>query len=101
MSDSSHNKLLHHIGTGFGFLFLIGYYLLMEQTGFSDWVIGFFPAGYEGAGLMLAIIISMTPGFFIWKHYNRWMEKKLGVKGKYIEDEYYKQQEQDKQKNDH
>jgi len=98
MSESSHNKLLHHIATGFGFLFLIGYYLVIEMTGFFDWLIAFFPEEYSGAGLMLAIMISMTPAFLIWKYYNRWVEKALGVKGKYLEEEYYKQQEEQKNK---
>mgnify|MGYP003873315959 CR=1 FL=1 len=38
---------------------------------------------------MLGIMLAMTPGFFIWKLYNRWLERKLAVTGKYYEDEYY------------
>ncbi|GGK68936.1 hypothetical protein [Amphritea balenae] len=90
MSDSSHNKVLHHIGTGAGFLFLIGYYLFMDQTGFYDWITAQLPEEYAGSGLMLGIMIAMTPGFLVWKYYNRWVEKKLGVKGKYYEDGFYK-----------
>jgi len=44
--------------------------------------------------LLFGIIIGMTPGFFIWKHYNRWVEQKLGVTGKYYEDGFYKAPEQ-------
>lgn len=98
MSESTHNTVLHHIATGIGFLGLIAYYLLIEKTAFFDWMASLMPEKYAGAGLMLAIMISMTPGFFIWKHYNRWVERQLSVKGKYIEDEYYKAQ-QDKQDN--
>ncbi|WP_296058286.1 hypothetical protein [uncultured Amphritea sp.] len=93
-NHSSHNKLLHHIATGFGLLFLIAYYLIIDSTGFYDWVTARMPAEYAGAGLMLGIMIAMTPGFFIWKHYNRWVEKKLGVTGKYYEDGFYKAPEQ-------
>ncbi len=89
----SHNKLLHHIGTGVGLLFLVGFYLLMEKSGFYAWVTAQVPTEYTGAGLMLGIIIGMTPAFFIWKHYNRWMERKLGVTGKYYEDGFYKDPE--------
>ncbi len=98
MSEQSHNTLLHHIATGAGFLGLIGYYLMVEKTGFFEWMTSLMPQQYAGAGLMLAIMISMTPGFFIWKHYNRWIEKKLNVKGKYLEDEYYKAQEEQRNK---
>ncbi|WP_299201805.1 hypothetical protein [uncultured Amphritea sp.] len=92
-TTSSHNKLLHHIGTGVGLLFLAGYYLVIESTGFYDWVIAQLPSDYAGAGLMLGIIIGMTPAFFIWKHYNRWVERKLGVTGKYYEDGFFKDPE--------
>nr|WP_320134968.1 hypothetical protein [uncultured Amphritea sp.] len=93
---NSHNKTLHHIATGIGLLFLLGYYLLMDKTGFYDWVTALLPQEYAGSGLMLGIIIAMTPGFFIWKHYNRWIEKKLGVTGKYYEDGFYKAPENKK-----
>ncbi len=89
----THNTLLHHIGTGVGLLFLIGFYLIIKSTGFFDWVTAQMPQKYAGAGLMLGIIIAMTPGFFIWKHYNRWVERKLGVTGKYYEDDFYKEPE--------
>lgn len=92
-TTSAHNKLLHHIGTAVGLLFLIAFYLLIESTGFYDWVIAQLPSDYAGAGLMLGIIIGMTPAFFIWKQYNRWIEKKLGVTGKYYEDGFYKEPE--------
>ncbi|MDO6562492.1 hypothetical protein Q4488_03755 [Amphritea sp. 1_MG-2023] len=85
-----HNKILHHIATACGLLFLVGYYLLIDKSGLYDWVTAQLPAKYAGSGLMLGIMIGMTPGFFIWKYYNRWIEKKLGVSGKYYEDGFYK-----------
>lgn len=93
MPETSHNKVLHHIATGFGLLALFGYYLLMEQTGFHEWITALLPENYAGSGLMLAIMITMTPGFFCWKYYNRWVERTLGVKGKYYEDGFYKEPE--------
>jgi len=39
---------------------------------------------------MLAIGLGMTPAFFIWSRFNRWVEKKLQIKGKYYEDGFYK-----------
>jgi hypothetical protein len=98
MSESSHNKVLHHIATAFGLLFLAGYYLVMDKSGFYDWITAQLPEEYSGSGLMLGIMIAMTPGFFIWKHYNRWIEKKLGVTGKYYEDGFYKDPEKPKDK---
>lgn len=93
---TAHNKTAHHIATGIGLLCLGGYYLLMDKSGFYDWVTAFLPTEYAGAGLMLGIMIGMTPGFFLWKHYNRWIEKKLGVSGKYYEDDFYKPKEDKK-----
>lgn len=80
---------LHHIATGIGFTFLIGWYLLCRYLGFIDWTTLQMPTGYEGSGLMLAIIIMMTPAFFIWSRFNRFVEKKLNIKGIYYEDSYY------------
>ncbi len=40
---------------------------------------------------MVAIMVVMTPGFFIWKHYNRWLEKRLNIKGKYYEEGFFKE----------
>jgi hypothetical protein len=42
---------------------------------------------------MVGIMIMMTPGLFLWTLYNRWIEKRLKVKGIYYEDEYYKENE--------
>ncbi|MGY8869305.1 MAG: hypothetical protein ACKVJE_02595 [Pseudomonadales bacterium] len=83
------SNTLHHLATGLGFAFLIGSYLLGRHLGFIDWVTLQMPEGYEGSGLMLAIGIMMTPAFFIWSRFNRFVEKKLGIKGKYYEDSYY------------
>ncbi|WP_417222790.1 hypothetical protein [Amphritea sp.] len=92
-TPQTHNKLLHHVATGFGLLLLTGYYLLIDSTGFYDWITSQLPVKYAGSGLMLGIMIGMTPGFFLWKYYNRWVEKKLGVTGKYYEDGFYKEPE--------
>ncbi len=82
---------LHHIATAIGFLFLIGWYLLFRKLGFLDWSTTQMPSGYEGSGLMIAIVVMMTPAFFIWSRFNRYVEKKLNIKGVYYEDSYYKE----------
>ncbi|WP_028468778.1 hypothetical protein [Neptunomonas japonica] len=83
------SNTLHHLATGLGFAFLISSYLLGRHLGFIDWVTLQMPEGYEGSGLMLAIGIMMTPAFFIWSRFNRFVEKKLGIKGRYYEDSFY------------
>ena len=45
---------------------------------------------YKGSGLMVGIGVGMAPAFFIWSRFNRWVEKKLHIKGVYYEDSYYK-----------
>lgn len=90
MTESNHNKLHHHIAAGAGFIGLLLWFYLGRESGFLDWIILQVPQKYAGSALMVGIMIMMTPGFFIWKLYNRWIEKRLDVKGIYYEDAYYK-----------
>ncbi len=83
------NKLKHHLATGVAFAFLIFWYFTLRHYGFFDFVSAFFSEEYQGSGLMLAIGGGMTPAFFIWSRFNRWVEKKLQIKGIYYEDTYY------------
>jgi hypothetical protein len=88
----SRTKLLHHIATAAGLLFLGLWYLLFKQLGILDWIVNLVPSSHAGAGLMLGIATVMIPGFFIWKLYNRWVERRLDIRGRYHEDSYYEQQ---------
>jgi len=88
-TDTSHSKLLHHLGAALGFVGLILWYYIGERLGLTVALSHFFPSSHSGVGLMLGIMLVMTPGFFVWKFYNRWLERKLSVKGRYYEDEYY------------
>lgn len=98
MTKKKSNNYLHHLAVGIGFAGLIIWYYIGKELGFLDWMIQLMPVKYAGAGMMLGIMIMMTPGFFIWSRYNRWIEKKLKVKGMYYEDEYYKEQDALKEK---
>ncbi|ANG62448.1 hypothetical protein A8C75_08075 [Marinobacterium aestuarii] len=82
-------KLLHHIATALGLLFLGLWYVLFKQLGVLDWIMDLAPRSHAGAGLMLGIATIMIPGFFIWKLYNRWVERRLQIRGIYYEDSYY------------
>ena len=93
-----HAKLLHHIATAIGFAWLIGWFYLCKHFGVMDWGVTLLPQGYEGAGLMLVIGLMMVPAFFIWSRFNRFVEKKLEIKGKYYEDEYYTSEQATKHK---
>ncbi len=88
MTDKT--KLLHQLGVGLGFTGLILWYFAADQSGAIETITLLIPESHRGAGLMLAIIIVMTPAFFIWKLFNRWLEKRLSIKGRFYEDEYYK-----------
>jgi len=87
-------KTLHHIAVGVGFAGLILWYYAGYKLGFLDWAIQQVPQKYAGSGLMIAIMVMMTPGFFLWKLYNRWIEKRLNITGIYYEDEYYKRDQE-------
>lgn len=88
-------KLLHHIATAIGFIWLLAWAYMLNHNGVFEWGGRIMPQGYEGAGVMLAIGISMVPGLFIWNQYNKFVEKKLGIKGKYYEEDFYKDEEKE------
>lgn len=88
--NESRRKLLHHCATGVGFVFLILWFYLGRKTGILDLITEQAPSGYEGAGLMLGIMLMMTPGFFLWTLWTRWTEKRLQIKGRYYEDGVFK-----------
>ncbi len=98
MTEKYSNKLLHHIAVAVGLIGLGAWFYFGRYSGFLDWIILQVPQKYAGSALMLGIMLMMTPGFFIWTLYNRWIEKKLSIKGIYYEDEYYKDQDQLKNK---
>lgn len=83
------SKLLHNLGAMAGFVGLLLWYLAGKELGILEWITQLFPASHAGAGLMVAIMLVMTPGFFLWKLYNRWLERRLQIRGRYYEDEFY------------
>lgn len=83
-------NILHHTATALGLIGLAAWYYAARELGILDWGITLVPEEYAGAGLMLGIMVAMTPGFFLWKLWIRWSEKKLGITGKYYEDGFYK-----------
>lgn len=86
---SPHNKFLHHLGVAVGFVGLMAWYYIGDRLGLMVAFRDLFPTSHAGAALMLGIMLVMAPGFFVWKLYNRWLERHLGVKGRYYEDDYY------------
>ncbi|WP_432695372.1 hypothetical protein ACQUQP_12545 [Marinobacterium sp. YM272] len=99
MSRTSYpNKTLHHLGVGVAFLGLILWFFAGRELGLLDWAVSIAPQGYSGAAIMLAIIVMMTPAFALWTLFNRWLERKLGVTGRYLEDEYYAAQNDKEEK---
>lgn len=91
--NKSDNKVFHHIGVGLGFAGLIAWYFVADRLGLFKLLVDFFPSSHAGAALMLAIMLVMAPGFFLWKLYNRWLEKWLKITGRYYEDDFYKEKE--------
>lgn len=88
-------KFLHHIGVGVGFLGLILWFFAGRELGVLDWAESLAPEGYAGAALMLGIMIMMLPAFALWTMFNRWLERRLKITGRYLEDEYYRSGEND------
>lgn len=88
-NQSAHNKLIHHLGVALGFVGLMGWYYVGDRYGLMQLLVDLFPSSHSGAAVMLGIMLVMAPGFFVWKLYNRWLERYLGVKGRYYEDDFY------------
>ena len=88
-------KLLHHIGAGLGFVGLLVWYLIAAELGIVNWITLQAPESHSGAGFMIAIMIVMTPGLFLWKLYNRWLERRLNISGRYYEDDFYRTEKKD------
>ncbi|WP_370298796.1 hypothetical protein [Pontibacterium sp.] len=84
-------KLLHHIATAIGFVGLLAWMYAARTLGIFEWGATLVPEKYAGSGVMIAIMVAMAPGLFLWKLWNRWVEKKLEIKGKYYEDDFYKE----------
>lgn len=80
---------LYLLATGVGFIGLIAWFFAGRELGILDWASELVPESHAGAGLMLGIMLMMLPVFFLWKLYNRWIEKRLQVKGKHLEDDVY------------
>jgi len=88
-SPATDHPRLYLLAMGAGFAGLIGWFVIGRSLGVLDWISGLFPPSHAGAGLMVAIMVLMTPGFLLWKFYNRWIEKRLKVTGRYYEDDVY------------
>ncbi len=86
--DTPHPRL-YLLATAVGFIGLIAWFYAGRELGILQWMVDLFPKSHAGAGLMVAIMLLMTPGFLLWKLYNRWIETKLEVKGRYLEDDIY------------
>lgn len=89
-------RILHHIATALGLAGLVAWYYGARELGVFDWAISMMPEKYAGAGLMVGIMLAMTPGFFLWKLWTRWVENTLGITGKYYEDDFYKDEPTEK-----
>lgn len=84
-------NLLHHIATAIGFVGLLAWLYAARTLGIFDWGVSLVPEEHAGSGVTLAIMIAMTPALFLWKLWTRWVESKLNIKGKYYEDDFYKE----------
>jgi len=89
--EDLNSNIKHHLATAIAFVFLILWYYALHKLNFFEFISSLFSQQYQGSGLMLAIGLGMTPAFFIWSRFNRWVEKKLQIKGKYYEDGFYKE----------
>ncbi|MBP0048655.1 hypothetical protein H9C73_07890 [Marinobacterium sp. AK62] len=91
---------LYLFATGIGFAGLVAWFFLGRELGVLDWAVTLVPDSHAGAGLMLGIMLMMLPGFLLWKLYNRWIERTLRVRGKFIEDDVYLPKEPKQKKPD-
>ena len=74
---TSRGKLLSHVSTAVGLIGLGAWYLAAKALGILDWAVSIAPQEYAGAGLMVAIMLVMTPGLFLWNQFQRWSLNKI------------------------
>ncbi len=81
MPAERRQRWLHHLGVAGGLALLCGWFWIGRSSGIMDWMIRL--------PLLLAIMVWMIPALLLWKHYNRWLERRLQITGRYLEDEVY------------
>ncbi|MDY6890657.1 MAG: hypothetical protein SVU24_03505 [Pseudomonadota bacterium] len=81
---------LYLLAVGGGFAGLLLWFAIGRSLGVLEWIGALFPPSHAGAGLMVAIMVLMAPAFWLWNRYNRWVEKRLGVSGRYYEENLYR-----------
>ncbi|WP_207061084.1 hypothetical protein [Motiliproteus sp. SC1-56] len=89
MSQPGRSGLLYHLLMALGFIFLVAAFYLMQYLNFTGWVASLGPVSHQGAFKMVAVMIWMTPAFLAWKHYVRFINRRLEIQGRYYEDTYY------------
>lgn len=82
-------RLLHHLGVAAGLLALLLWFWFGRRLGFLDWMTALFPVQYAGAGLLVGIMLLMLPALLLHRQYNRWLEARLAIRGRFYEDEFY------------
>jgi len=82
-------RLLHHLGVAAGLLALLLWFWLGRRLGFLDWMTALFPPDHAGAGLLVGIMLLMLPALLLHRQYNRWLETRLAIRGRYYEDDFY------------
>ncbi len=88
--SGKHSRLLHHLGVAVGLSGLILWFWAGRSLGFLDWMTALFPAQHAGAGLMVGIMLMMLPALLLYRQYNRWLESRLRITGRYYEDDFYR-----------
>ena len=91
-NQQKRTNFLHHLGVGGAVLGMIIWFWCVRELGFLDWATALAPEKYAGAALMVAIMVMMLPALLAWKLFNRWLEKRLEIKGRYYEDDFYKKE---------
>lgn len=90
MSATTPRPLLYHLLMAVGLLVMIGWMALMREVGFMTWLAKQGPATHTGALNLVAIMLWMLPALLAWKYYLRWLHRTLQVRGRYYEDDYYR-----------
>lgn len=82
------NKLVYYPLLGLGFVFLVGWFYLMRELNFMEWLAQFGPSTHKGSFNMLAIMLWMIPSLLVWKYYLRWLNRRFEIGGQHDQDRH-------------
>lgn len=100
-NPASPPKLPYYLLQALGLALLVGWFYLMRQLGWIEWLTMQGPDSHKGSFNLLAIMLWMLPALLAWKYYSRLLHRWFDIGGQFDEDRHNAQyKDQTKPDND-